>query len=90
VPYRKKTRRLEEVAGGPKTRWTWWTAGIRLSFFLPSFEFLLLFLAELFLRKEKIKEREGFGKISKQVQTTSSKQDFAPKQFLKGLQILKF
>jgi hypothetical protein len=41
-------------------------------------------------RKIKTKNERGLREISKQVETTSSKQDFVPKQFLKGLQILKF
>jgi hypothetical protein len=59
LPYKEDRDRWRDGLGGPKTRWTWRTAGIRLGFFLPSFEFLLLFLAEIILGKEKIKEKEG-------------------------------
>jgi hypothetical protein len=37
------------------------------------------------IQKIKTKSERGLREISKQVETTSSKQDFVPKQFLKGL-----
>jgi hypothetical protein len=48
-----RKRRLEEVAGGPKIRWTWWTAGTRLGFFASTPFFFdcfssFLYLAEFF------------------------------------------
>jgi hypothetical protein len=71
LPYEEDIDRWRDGPGGPKTRRMWRTAGIRLGFFLPSFDFLLPFLAEIILGKEKIRRacKKGVGKILKQVQT---------------------